>query len=147
MPVAQRMNLSDSSRKGAAQTLMSILRMKLAIALIAASSLLSGCGNQSQSQTSNTKTEGDKPAQSVSTDKEQILSETRNIVARQLSLEASAVEVDVPLSKQKVAADELDIVEIIMVIEETYGIEIKDEEVINPEGQLKDDLSVRQLVD
>ena len=34
-----------------------------------------------------------------------------------------------------------------MVIEETYGIEIKDEEVINPEGQLKDDLSVRQLVD
>ena len=34
-----------------------------------------------------------------------------------------------------------------MNIEETLDIEIKDEEILDPEGQLKDDLSVRKLVD
>ena len=127
---------------------MHILRIRLAIALLAACSLLSGCGNKSHSPTSNPKADGDKQkTQSVSSDYGQILSGVRDIVAKQLSLEASAVDVDVPLSKQKVAADELDVVEIIMNVEETFGIEIKDEEVSLPEGQLQDDLSVRKLVD
>jgi acyl carrier protein len=76
-----------------------------------------------------------------------MLSEIRNIVAKQLSLEASAIDVDAPLSKQKVAADELDVIEIVMNVEETFGVEIKDEEIINPEGQLKDDISVRKMVE
>jgi acyl carrier protein len=126
---------------------MQILRIKLAIALITTLSLLSGCGNKSHPQTSNLKPEGDKPIQSVSSDYEQILSGIRNIVAKQLSLDASAIDVDVALSKQKVAADDLDVVEIIMNIEETFGIEIKDEEVSHPEGHLKDDMSVRKLAD
>jgi acyl carrier protein len=119
----------------------------LAIALIATLSFLSGCGNKSNSPTSNLKPEGDKPTRTVSFDYEQILSGIRNIVARQLSLEASVIDVDVPLSKQKVAADDLDVVEIIMSVEETFGIEIKDEEVSHPEGHLKDDLTVRKLAD
>jgi acyl carrier protein len=126
---------------------MQMLRIGLAISLIATLSLLSGCGNKSPSQTSRPKAEGGQPAQSASTDDAQILSGIRNIVARQLSLEASAIEVDVPLAKQKVAADELDIIEIIMNVEETFGIQIEDEEVSLPEGHLQDDLSVRKLAD
>ena len=124
---------------------MHILRIRLAMTLIAAASLLSGCGTFSQ--TSNSKAQGDKPTRSASSDYEQILSGIRNIVAKQLNLDASAIDVNVPLSKQKVAADELDVIEIIMSVEETFDIEIKDEEVSNPEGHLKDDLSVRKLVD
>lgn len=126
---------------------MQVLRIRLAIALMTTLSLLSGCANKSHSQPSNLKPEGDKPIRSVSSDDEQILSRIRNIVAKQLSLDASAIDVDVPLSKQKVAADELDVVEIIMNVEDAFGIEIKDEEVSNPEGRLNDDLSVRKLAD
>jgi acyl carrier protein len=123
-----------------------MLRTKLAISLVTILSLLAGCGNKSHSQNSNLKPEDDKPTRSVSSDYEQILSGVRNIVAKQLSLDASAIDVDVPLSKQKVAADELDVVEIIMKVEETFGIEIKDEEVGNSEEQLKD-VSVRKFAE
>ena len=126
---------------------MHMLRIRLVIAFITTLSLLSGCGNKSHSQTSNAKAEGGRPTQSVSSDDEQIFSGIRNIVAKQLGLDASAIDVDASLSKQKVAADELDVVEIIMNVEETFGIEIRDEEVSNPEGHLKDDLSVRKLAD
>lgn len=71
----------------------------------------------------------------------------RTIVAKQLSVEASAIDVDAPLSKQKIAADELDAVEIIITVEETFGVEIRDEEVSTPDGHLEDDLSVRKLAD
>jgi acyl carrier protein len=124
-----------------------MLRIRLTIALTITLSFLSGCGNKPQSQTSNLKPEGDKPTRSVAADSEQILSGIRNIVAKQLSLDASAVDVDAALSKQKVAADELDVIEILMSVEETFGVEIKDEEVIKPEGQFKDDVSVRKLAD
>lgn len=126
---------------------MHIQRIRLVIALIATLSLLSGCGNKSHSQTSNSKAGVDKPTRAVLSEDEQLLSGIRDIVAKQLSLDASAIDVELPLSKQKVAADELDVVEIIMGVEETFGIEIKDEEVSNSEGHLKDDLSVRSLVD
>ena len=125
---------------------MKMLRIRLAIALITLS-IFSGCGNKPSPQTSNLKHEGDKTTQSVSSDYEQILNDIRNIVARQLKLETSAIDVDAPLSKQKIAADDLDGVEIIMAIEETFNIEIRDDEVSNPEGKLKDDLSVRKLAD
>lgn len=119
----------------------------LAIALVTALSLLAGCGNKSSTQTPPTKNEGAKPAQSASSDYDQILSGMRSIVARQLSLDASAIDVDAPLSKLKVGADELDAVEIIMSAEERFGVEIKDEEVSNPEGHMMNDLSVRKLAD
>ena len=133
--------------KDSGETKMQMLRLRLTVALITTLSLLSGCGNKSQPQTSNLKPVGDKSTRTVSTDSEQILSGIRNIVAKQLSLDASAIDVDAPLAKQKVAADDLDAIEIIMKTEETFGIEIKDEEVTHPEGNLKDDVSVRKLAD
>jgi len=51
------------------------------------------------------------------------------------------VGVDMPLSKQKKSADELDVVEIIMNVEEAFNIEINDEEI----GVR--DLSVKKLAD
>jgi acyl carrier protein len=124
-----------------------MLRIRLALALITTLSLLSGCGNKPPTQPSNSKAEGDKLTQSGSPNDEQILSGVRNIVARQLSLDGSAIDVGAPLSKQKVAADELDVVEIIMSVEETFGIEIQDEEVSTPKGNLSDVVTVRRLAD
>jgi acyl carrier protein len=47
------------------------------------------------------------------------------------------VDVDVPLSKQKKSADELDVVEIIMNVEDAFNIEIKDEEVGGRDSSVK----------
>jgi acyl carrier protein len=53
----------------------------------------------------------------------------RGIVAKQLDLKVQEVDVDVQLSKLKKPADELDVIEIIMNVEEAFSIEIKDDEV------------------
>ena len=65
----------------------------------------------------------------------------------QLDLDVRDVDADLPLSKQKKAADELDVVEIIMNVEEAFGIEIKDEEVGGSLGEVSKDLSVKKLAD
>ena len=71
---------------------------------------------------------------------QRIVGRIRDIVGNQLNLDVGDVDVGVPLSKQKKAADELDVVEIIMTVETAFNIEIKDEDV----GR---DLSVRKLAD
>ena len=71
---------------------------------------------------------------------QRIVERITEIVGNQLDLEVRDVDVDVPLSKQKKAADELDVVEIIMTVETAFNIEIKDEDVSR-------DLSVRKLAD
>ena len=71
---------------------------------------------------------------------QRIVEKITEIVGNQLDLDGRDVDVDVPLSKQKKAADELDVVEIIMTVETAFNIEIKDEDV----GK---DLSVRKLAD
>src|SRR5688572_10413468 len=112
---------------------MYVVRL-LSVALIIAVVLCAGCGNKSQ--TSQPKAEGAKSTRAGSSEYEAILRGTRNIVAKQLRVDADDIDVDVPLSKQRVAADDLDVVEIIMAVEETFGVEIKDEEVSHPEGHL-----------
>jgi acyl carrier protein len=121
-------------------------RIRWAVALTITLSLFAGCDSKSRPQTSAPKTEGAGPSQTASSDAGHILSGVRGVAAEQLKLEPGAVDVDAPLSKQKVAADELDLVEIIMKVEERFRVEIRDEEVSNPAGQLKD-LSVRRLTD
>ncbi len=77
---------------------------------------------------------------SASPEYQQIVERIRGIVGEQLDLNPREVDMDLPLSQQKKAADDLDVVEIIMSVEHAFNIEIKDEEI----GR---DLSVKKLAD
>jgi acyl carrier protein len=74
-----------------------------------------------------------------------IVEKVRAIAAEILGVKASAVDVDVPLSKQKAAADELDLVEIVMALEEKFGIEIADADLGGTPAQFTATTSVRKL--
>ena len=115
------------------------------IPLLAASILLVGCGSNAPPQASTSKTQANNPNHTAASEQERNLKSIRTIVAKQLGLNAGEIDDAAPLSKQRIAADELDAVEIIMIVEDTFGIKIKDEEVSDPQGQMKDDLSVRKL--
>jgi acyl carrier protein len=106
-----------------------------------------GCGNAPRHQPSERKPREVAAAQSASSDYQRIVEKIRSIVGKQLGLNALGVEVDVPLSKQKKPADDLDIVEIVMTVEETFGIEIRDEEVGKSLEEVSRDLSVKKLAD
>ena len=71
---------------------------------------------------------------------QRIVERIRDIVGKQLDLNASEVDIELPLSQQKKGADELDVVEIIMMVEEEFNVQIKDEEVAR-------DVSVKKLAD
>lgn len=59
---------------------------------------------------------------------EKVVDEVRQIAAKILGRTAEEINVQAPLSTRK--ADELDMLEIIMSLEETFNIEIKDEEIL-----------------
>jgi len=85
--------------------------------------------------------------QAIPADRQQLENRIRDIVAKELGVAPDEVDVGAPLSKQKVAADELDTIEIVMEIEEAFGVEIPDEEVSGPNGELLPDLSVKKLAE
>ena len=85
--------------------------------------------------------------QPIPADRQQLENKIRDLVAEVLQVTPDEVDVSAPLSRQKVAADELDTVEIVMEIEEAFGIEIRDEEISGPDGELLKDLSVKKLAD
>jgi acyl carrier protein len=84
----------------------------------------------------------DKPRQQQET-----LARVTKIVAEILNLKPEEVYVNVPLTKQKNPADELDVVEIVMSVEEAFNIEIKDEELGGTLEDATKDLTVTKLVD
>lgn len=59
-----------------------------------------------------------------------VLEKLAKIVAEQLGMEQSKITMETSL-KEDLLADSLDIVEIIMQIEEVFGIEVDDQEAIN----------------
>lgn len=64
-----------------------------------------------------------------------------------MNLDSNSIDVNAPLTKQKNPADELDIIEIIMEVEEIFNIEIKDEEIGNSTEQVVKELSVKKLAE
>ena len=87
------------------------------------------------------------PAQSGKADPRQVEERIRGLVAKVLGVEPGEVDVGAPLLKQKVPADELDTVEIVLEVEEAFGVEIPDEEISRPDGELRADLSVKTLAE
>ena len=86
-------------------------------------------------------------AQAVPADRQQLENRIRELAAEVLGVAPEEVDVAAPLSKQKVAADELDTVEIVMEIEETFGVEIADADISGPDGELRADMSIRKLAE
>ena len=109
-------------KKTGALLIKTLLVLSLPVPLLQA-----GCGSATTNQ----------PA---SSEHQRIVERISDIVGKQLDLDVGEVEMDLPLSKHKKPADELDLVEIIMTVEDAFNLEIKDEEVSR-------DVSVRKLAD
>jgi acyl carrier protein len=114
--------------------------------IIAAGAIQWGCAYKTTSQNAPANNKQEPATRPDPTERQHIQDKITEIVARQLGIEPGSVDVNLPLSKLKVAADELDVVEIIMRIEEELDIEIKDEE-IDDAGDITQSLSVKKLVE
>ena len=124
-----------------------LMKTKLSLLTVLAFLLQAGCSRTTPRQPSQEKPKEVTSNQSVSPDYQQVVERIRAIVGEQLGLNAGEVNVDLPLLKQKKAADELDLVEIIMNVENTFNVEIKDEEVGQSLEERGRDLSVKKLAD
>jgi acyl carrier protein len=97
----------------------------------------------SPAQTGN---EANTPAQPASPDRAQIEGRIVKIFGEQLEVDPRTIDVNASLGDQKIQADELDIVELVMAVEEEFKIEIKDEEV-DLGGDLTKSVSVKKFAD
>ena len=87
------------------------------------------------------------PGRSFDKSSQEVLTKVTAIVADALRLKPEEVQVDAPLSKQKNPADELDVLEIVMMVEEAFQVEIKDDEVGGTLDNVVTNLTVRKLAD
>jgi acyl carrier protein len=78
-------------------------------------------------------------------DKSEILKRVRAEAAEMLNKSPGEVVLSQPLSEQ--GADELDMVEIVMALEEAFGIRIPEEPLMEKEGNFRKDLTVEILAD
>ena len=76
-----------------------------------------------------------------------LLEQVRKIAADILQVKPRDIAADVPLSKQKFRADDLDMVEIVMALEEAYKIEIPDNELGRDNKEIMATMSVRKLAE
>ena len=81
---------------------------------------------------------GSQPAQ-------QTVDRVRSEVATVLKKDAAQIDVTTPLAAQ--GADELDIVEIVMAVEEAFKVEIPDSEVDENVGEVSKTLTVQKLAE
>jgi acyl carrier protein len=126
---------------------MQLLIKTLLVLSLLAPLLQAGCGRATLPQPSEGKPKEVASVESASSEYQRIVERISDIVGKQLDLNVREVDVDLPLSKQKKAADELDVVEIVMNVEEAFNIEIKDEEVGRSLEEVSRHLSVKKLAD
>ncbi len=106
-----------------------------------------GCADKTSSQTSLIKNVENAEKQSNLPVYEQIKKRIVDIVAKQLGIESKEINADAPLSKQKIAADELDVVEIIMNVEDAFSVEIKEFDDGAKVQDIHNVVSVKKLTD
>ena len=110
------------------------------VAMIAALLLAVGCRGKPSTPAAS------QANQNQNQQQEQILNTVREITAKVLEVDPKTIDVDTPLAKQKAPADEVDATDIILGIEDTFEIEIKEEETGGTE-HLADRLTVRKLAE
>src|SRR2546425_11958 len=104
-------------------------RIMVSIFLITFWGLLGGCTGKSSTQPPVQKAQPALTSQITDSGLTAISLTIKMIVADQLRLDLNEIQVDVPLSKQKKPADDLDVMQIILTIQEKYKVELKDEEI------------------
>jgi acyl carrier protein len=126
-----------------------MLRTRLALITIAPLILavLGNCQSSAISQNSSNNNKATTNSESAISEDQRIQKEIIDIVAKQLGIEQGSVDINIPLSKQKAPADELDVVEIILTIEEKLGVEIKDEEIGETVQGATTGLTIKKLVE
>jgi acyl carrier protein len=126
-----------------------MLRTRLALITITPLILavLMNCQSSAISQNSSNNNKAAANSESALSEDQRIQKEIIDIVAKQLGIEQGSVDINIPLSKQKAPADELDVVEIILTIEEKLGVEIKDEEIGETVQGATTGLTVKKLVE
>jgi acyl carrier protein len=126
-----------------------MLRTRLALITIAPLILavLMNCQSSAISQNSSNNNKAPANSESALSEDQRIQKEIIDIVARQLGIEQGSVDINIPLSKQKAPADELDVVEIILTIEEKLGVENKDEEIGETVHGATTSLTIKKLVE
>ncbi len=108
--------------------------------------LTGGCTSNSQTQSPIQQAQPALTPQVTGSEVTSISKTIKKIIANQLDLDPKDVQMEVALSKQKKPADDLDVVEIILTIEEKYKIELKDEEVGETLEKVRNELTVAKLV-
>ena len=105
------------------------------------------CANKTTSQNAHNSNEQISASRATTPERQKTQDKITEIVARELGIDPGAVDPNLPLSQLKVAADELDVVEIVMSIEEELDVEIKDEEIEDKVGGIAESLSVKKLTE
>ena len=77
----------------------------------------------------------------------QVSERIRSIVARHFDVPAGNIDAAVPLVKQNIAADELDIVEIIMAVEAAFVVTISNKDLNDKTDSITSTISVKNLAD
>jgi acyl carrier protein len=76
-------------------------------------------------------------------DRGRITNKIARIFGEQFGINSKAIDVSASLDDQKIDADELDVVELVMAVEEEFDIDIEDEEL----DDLTKSLSVNSFAD
>ncbi|HYP42859.1 MAG TPA: phosphopantetheine-binding protein [Candidatus Nitrosocosmicus sp.] len=126
---------------------MQIISSKIVVLTLLMLLTQTNCSNKTLEPPKENKPTEPTPAQIIVPNDAEITARIRGIVAKILNLDSNSIDVNAPLTKQKNPADELDIIEIIMEVEEIFNIEIKDEEIGNSTEQVVKELSVKKLAE
>lgn len=117
------------------------MRVAAGTAVVLMAVVICGCDSKSAPVEGRTAPVASTPGQSALTAEQKTV---RTILAEQFKVEPSAIGMDQPITEPPLSADDLDLVEIVMELEDRFGISIPDTSV--PLVSEKSQLTPNQLV-